>query len=146
MKQHLQQLLEEAIQGLQEAEQLAKELLAYEIRIDHSRDKKHGDYASNIALLLAKQAGQNPRELAALLVKQLPASEKIKKIEIAGPGFINFFVNEAIHQHIVKEILEAGDSFGHSDRGEKIPVHLEFVSANPTGPLHVGHGRGAAYG
>lgn len=146
MKQHLEELIKEAIKRLQETEQLAKELLSYQIRVDRSRDKKHGDYASNIVLMLAKQANKNPRELAKALIEYLPKSEHVKKVEIAGPGFINFFVNDTAHQGVINDIFEQGDTFGRNNIGEDISVLLEFVSANPTGPLHVGHGRGAAYG
>ena len=97
MKQHLEELIQQAIKNLQETEQLAKGLLDYQIRIDRTRDKKHGDYASNIVLTLAKQAKKNPRELAKELIDHLPKSEQIKKVEVAGPGFINFFVNDSAH-------------------------------------------------
>ncbi|HKK55260.1 arginine--tRNA ligase, partial [Marinobacter sp.] len=109
-------------------------------------DKAHGDYACNIALVASKAAGCAPRELAEALVARLPQNTAIGKVEIAGPGFINFFMNTASAFAVVDAILEQADQFGrnHNGRGEKVQV--EFVSANPTGPLHVGHGRGAAIG
>lgn len=146
MKQQLQELIKQAIQTLQETDQLAKDLLAYQIRIDRSRDGKHGDYATNIALTLAKQANIDPKKLAASLIDHMPPSSFVERTELAGPGFINFFIHEAVHQNIVSKIIEKGDDFGKSNVGEGVAVHIEYVSANPTGPLHVGHGRGAAYG
>lgn len=146
MKEHLQQLLREAIQALQQTDQLAKDLLAYQVRIERARDQKHGDYASNVALGLAKQADKSPRDLAEKLIEHMPDSPYIDKVEIAGPGFINFFIHQEAHQAIVPEILDKKEEFGRLNIGEGTSVHLEFVSANPTGPLHVGHGRGAAYG
>ncbi len=146
MKEHLEKLIKQTIKSLQETEQLAKELLNYQIRIDRTRDKKHGDYASNIVLTLAKQAKKNPRELAKAFIDHMPQSDQVKKVEVAGPGFINFFVNDAAHHGVIGEIFEKGERFGCHNIGEDISVLLEFVSANPTGPLHVGHGRGAAYG
>lgn len=146
MKEHLQQLLKEAIASLQLTDHLAHELLDYQIRIERAKDEKHGDYATSVALSLAKGAKKPPRALAEELVKYLPDSPHVEKVEIAGPGFINFFIHQTAHQNIIPAILEKGDTFGQSRMGESIKVHLEFVSANPTGPLHVGHGRGAAYG
>ncbi|PRY66838.1 arginyl-tRNA synthetase [Vreelandella songnenensis] len=116
------------------------------IKVDPTKDKAHGDYATNLALMLAKPAGKNPRELAETLIAALPQSDAIQKTEIAGPGFINFFAAADAAAQIVAQVLDSGDAFGRSliGRGEKVQV--EFVSANPTGPLHVGHGRGAAIG
>jgi arginyl-tRNA synthetase len=116
------------------------------IQIDNTKDKAHGDLASNIALALAKAAQQPPRQLAEAIVKALPASPRVNKVEIAGPGFINFFLSGAAQTAVVLDILEKGTAFGRSEVGAKRKVQVEFVSANPTGPLHVGHGRGAAVG
>ncbi len=145
MKRHLQELVATALAALQDDEQLPKET-ACDIRIENSRDPRHGDYACNIALTLAKKAGRKPRELAEALVAALPPSTRVAKVEIAGPGFINFFMTPAAFQNVVKEVFEAGEAYGHSTIGADKRVQVEFVSANPTGPLHVGHGRGAAYG
>ena len=145
MKRHLQELVAAALAALQDDERLPKET-ACDIRIENSRDPRHGDYACNIALTLAKKAGRKPRELAEALVAALPPSTRVAKVEIAGPGFINFFMTPAAFQNVVKEVFEAGEAYGHSTIGADKRVQVEFVSANPTGPLHVGHGRGAAYG
>src|SRR5690606_30601721 len=116
------------------------------INVDNTKDKAHGDYASNIALLLAKEARMQPRQLAQMIVEQLPTTKQVAKTEIAGPGFINFFISEASQLEIIPLIMAAGENFGRSSAGNKQRYQVEFVSANPTGPLHVGHGRGAAYG
>ncbi|MEE8345086.1 MAG: arginine--tRNA ligase [Woeseiaceae bacterium] len=114
--------------------------------VERTRDSRHGDFTTNIAMRLAKSIGKNPRELAAQIIEHLPASELVNKVEIAGPGFINFHVSSAaFHQEIVS-ILDDGDNYGRQEAKEKPRYLLEFVSANPTGPLHVGHGRHAAYG
>jgi arginyl-tRNA synthetase len=116
------------------------------IRLDHTKDKSHGDYATNVALMLAKQANVNPKELAQTIIKQLGVAEFIEKTEIAGPGFINFFLSSESSSSVINEIIDSGKGYGVSNIGAGQSVLLEYVSANPTGPLHVGHGRGAAYG
>ncbi|MEP5763965.1 MAG: arginine--tRNA ligase [Halieaceae bacterium] len=145
MKQHLCELIEHALASLTEAGELPPGL-SPNIQLDRTRDKLHGDLASNIALTLAKPAGKAPRELAAAICAALPESAILQKTEIAGPGFINFFLTEASSAAIVSRILEQGASFGRNDSGQGQKVQVEFVSANPTGPLHIGHGRGAAVG
>ncbi len=115
-------------------------------KIDRTRDKQHGDFASNVAMVLAKSARRRPRELAELIVARLPASDRLDRVAVAGAGFINFFLSDSAFTGVVAEILAAGDGYGRSERGAGRRVQVEFVSANPTGPLHVGHGRGAAYG
>ena len=116
------------------------------INIDRTRDPQHGDFASNLALVLAKQAQLNPRVLAEKLIAALPVDPTVTKIELAGPGFINFFIDKSSQFQIIPQILADGPAFGLSKIGAGQKVQVEFVSANPTGPLHVGHGRGAAYG
>ncbi len=145
MKRHLKQLIAAALATVRKERQLPAEGEP-EIRIENSRDPRHGDYACNIALTLAKTARCKPRELAEALVSALPDSPQVAKVEIAGPGFINFFMTATAFQSVVKEVFDAGEAFGHSTIGNDKRVQVEFVSANPTGPLHVGHGRGAAYG
>lgn len=145
MRTHLKELLDEALLDLKR-EGLVPESAAQEITIERSRNPEHGHFASNLAMTLAKAARLKPRELAERLVAQLPESPQVSKVEIAGPGFINFFLAERAFQHVVKDVLKAGDDYGCVDLGEGKRVMVEFVSANPTGPLHVGHGRGAAYG
>ncbi|MDH5432556.1 MAG: arginine--tRNA ligase [Gammaproteobacteria bacterium] len=116
------------------------------IQVTHTKDKSHGDFATNIALMLAKPAQKNPRELAQLIVEQMSEQTEIEKLEIAGPGFINFFLSQAASTQIINTILEQQSQFGLSNIGEGKPIQIEFVSANPTGPLHIGHGRGAVVG
>jgi len=144
MKDQLQDLLKKCIQDLIN-EGLINEMPP-KVRLDHTKDKSHGDYATNIALMLAKQAKTSPLELAKIIVNQLEDASFIKKTEIAGPGFINFFLSDASNTSIVSEIIELGEMYGKSEIGKGQSILLEYVSANPTGPLHVGHGRGAAYG
>ena len=115
-------------------------------QVDHTRDPNHGDLATNVAMALAKRAGMPPRELAQALIDQLPANPIIIQCDIAGPGFINFRLSQASNFAVVETILSAGEHFGRSTEGSGKRVQVEFVSANPTGPLHVGHGRGAAIG
>ncbi|TVQ69798.1 MAG: arginine--tRNA ligase [Oceanospirillales bacterium] len=145
MKEHLVTLLNQAIQSLIEEGTLPAETQA-DIHIENTRDKAHGDLATNLAMTLAKAARSNPRQLAEKICAALPASDQVIKTEIAGPGFINFFLNPNAIFSVVKEILEQGKSFGRAAPNSGPRVQVEFVSANPTGPLHVGHGRGAAYG
>ena len=117
-----------------------------EILVEPAKDKKNGDFATNLALTLAKPLAKPPRTVAEAIVAALPAGGIVSKVEIAGPGFINFFLAAGALQQIVVEILNAGDAFGIDRSGTKGKAMVEFVSANPTGPLHVGHGRGAAVG
>jgi len=145
MKEQLTQLIDQALAALVKAEQLPPDL-SPRVQMDRTRDKSHGDLASNIALTLARPAGMNPRELAQLICAALPPSDLVERTEIAGPGFINFFLAEDSSQSVVRRVLEQGVAFGRSHVGAGRKVQVEFVSANPTGPLHVGHGRGAAVG
>ena len=145
MKEELARLIHEALDSLVKQGLLPTDI-APQVHIDHTRDKSHGDLASNIALSLAKPAQTKPRELAALICDALPASPLVTRTEIAGPGFINFFLSDASNQTVVSTILNQTASFGTSNTGSGRKVQVEFVSANPTGPLHVGHGRGAAVG
>ncbi|GAP64766.1 arginyl-tRNA synthetase [Mizugakiibacter sediminis] len=114
--------------------------------IERARSKEHGDFACNAALLLAKPAGRKPRELAEAIRAALPASPAVAKVEIAGPGFINFFLGAAAYHGELRAILARGAGYGRSASGGGRRAGVEFVSANPTGPLHVGHGRAAAIG
>ena len=115
-------------------------------QIDHPKDTAHGDLSCNIAMVLAKQAKIPPRDLATQLIAALPDNTLIERTDIAGPGFINFFIRASQHTAVIGAILEAKDQYGRCDIGRGRRVQVEFVSANPTGPLHVGHGRGAAIG
>ncbi len=145
MKNAIIQLVQQALDGLKADGSLAADVEA-SINIERTRDKQHGDFASNIAMMLAKSAGCSPRELAQKIVDKLPASPDLVKAEIAGPGFINFFLAADSSQRVIEDILASTDNYGRSAIGKGKAVQVEFVSANPTGPLHVGHGRGAAYG
>jgi len=116
------------------------------IQLERPRDPTHGDFATNLAMQLAKALKKNPREIANQLLAELPPSKLVTKAEVAGAGFINFTLDAGFKTDVVKAVLAEGDNFGRSNQGGWQKVQVEFVSANPTGPLHVGHGRGAAYG
>jgi len=145
MKEQVEALVTTAIESLQQEGVLPKDC-RYTLRLDRTKDKAHGDLASNIALMLAKSAGKKPRDLAQLITEKLPSSDEVVKTEIAGPGFINFFLKTSSQFTAIEKIFTEGDKFGLSNIGKGKKIQVEFVSANPTGPLHVGHGRGAAYG
>jgi len=145
LKQQLEQLLANAFAHLSSSGELPADLNA-RIQVTPSKESSQGDFASNVAMVNAKPAGLPPLKLAELLVARLQEQDWLQKIEIAGPGFINFFLQDDVNQSVVSRILEQGEAYGLSDFGNKQRVQIEFVSANPTGPLHVGHGRGAAYG
>lgn len=146
MKHKIEHLLKQAVDVLQTSGELPGDLLEVEIKVDRAKDPLHGDYASNLALVLAKPCKQAPRNIAQLLIKALPADADVEKVEIAGAGFINFFMKKNALSKIIAEVIEQGQQFGLSNIGQGKRVLVEFVSANPTGPLHVGHGRGAAFG
>jgi len=145
MKELIEKIITEAVEKLQ-GEGVLPDTLTYQVQVERCREQKHGDFASNIALTLSKQANVQARDLAQQIAEKISASPKIAKVEIAGPGFINFFLAENALQQVIEDVLEAGDAYGRSTVENGKRIHLEFVSANPTGPLHVGHGRGAAYG
>jgi len=138
-KDHLADLFRQAIAHVAPDSEIAVEL-------ERPKQTSHGDYACNAAMQLARPMKRNPREVAAQILAALPASALVEKTEIAGPGFINIFLTAAAKQALVSHILAAGADYGRTDLGRGRKVQLEFVSANPTGPLHVGHGRGAAFG
>ena len=145
MKNTIQTLLTQALSSLKSHDVIPAEL-SPKIVITRTKDRAHGDFACNLAMMLAKPAGKNPREVAQLIIDALPENDQLDKIEIAGPGFINFFVSQSSTLSIINTINTQADTFGLSNIGAGRKVQIEFVSANPTGPLHVGHGRGAAYG
>lgn len=145
MKSQIETLLKAALSQLEAAQQLPAGLEP-KFQVERTKDKQHGDFASNIAMTLAKPAGQKPRDIAQALINALPADPAINKVEIAGPGFINFYLNDGSQYEVIGRILDQGKHFGRSKVGAGKHVQVEYVSANPTGPLHVGHGRGAAYG
>ena len=145
LKQRLQTLIGRAVDTLKAQDVIAADS-ACVAQVEPARAAAHGDFASNIALLLGKEAGLPPRDLAQRIIERLPPNELIDKTEIAGPGFINFFLKKGAFQAVVREILDQRQRYGDADLGRGQRVLLEFVSANPTGPLHVGHGRAAAHG
>ncbi len=145
MKLKLETLLQQTVDSLK-SEGVLELTLNPKINVERVRDARHGDFATNLAMLLAKPAKTNPRQLAEKIISLLADDPAISKVEIAGPGFINFFINADSHNQIIKQIHETGKQFGLTNIGAGKKVQVEFVSANPTGPLHVGHGRGAAYG
>jgi len=146
VKAQLHALIAQTIRTLQDHADLPADLTPPAFVIERARSREHGDFACNVALLLAKPANAKPRELAQKLVAALPANALVEKVDIAGPGFINFFLAADAAQAQVRRILDEGDTYGHNKNGAGRTVGVEFVSANPTGPLHVGHGRNAVIG
>ena len=145
MKANIASLLDQAVAGLPELADMP-EVTSISTTVERARDSRFGDFASNVAMRLAKGAARKPRDLAQEIIDKLPASELIDKVEIAGPGFINFYVSAKAFHREVEQILSDGIRYGRQEVRETPKILLEFVSANPTGPLHVGHGRHAAYG
>jgi len=145
MKHILEQLVRQGLDTLKASGYLPADT-EVPIHIERTRDKAHGDFACNVAMTLAKPARRAPRDIAQELINSLPDAAEIDKVEIAGPGFINFFLSAAVQYQHIDNILEQTGQYGRSLLGAGKSVQVEFVSANPTGPLHVGHGRGAAYG
>ena len=145
MKQSLEELLLDAVDSLKDQGVLEPAIVA-NIQIERTRDPQHGDFSSNLAMTLSKKAGQKPRDLAQLIVGALPDSRVVAKVDIAGPGFINFHLNPQAQFSVIERVRMEKSEFGTSSIGDGKKVLIEYVSANPTGPLHVGHGRGAAYG
>ena len=146
MKDHLRELVAQSLLDLRRHGRLPHDLATPDFVIERTRSREHGDYATNVALLLAKAAGLKPRDLAEQLVATLPASQHVERVAVAGPGFINFTLARGCRLSTVRRVFEAGRDYGRQPSGSRGPVTVEFVSANPNGPLHVGHGRGAAYG
>ena len=145
MKSSIAQLVEQAVTSLPDLAEMP-EVASIRTTVERTRDPQHGDFTTNIAMRLAKSLGRNPRDIASMIIDQMPASELVDKIEIAGPGFINFRVSsKALHDELA-HVLQQGNCYGHQEIRPAPKILLEFVSANPTGPLHVGHGRHAAYG
>lgn len=145
MKEHIEELLAQSLLHLQREGVLPKEPEPA-IQLERTRSPEHGEFASNLAMVLCKAAGMPPRELAQAIIDRLPRSRQLDRTEIAGPGFINFFLNRLALSGVIKDVIRQGDRYGNLTPEKEENLTLEFVSANPTGPLHVGHGRGAAYG
>ncbi len=145
MKTLIDTLLRHALDALPE-DLVPRDARGVGIEVENTRDAQHGDFASNLAMQLAKATRQNPRKIAQALLAALPADPAIAKVEIAGAGFINFFLKDDAYHIELGKMLEHGKAYGRSQFGAGHSVLVEFVSANPTGPLHVAHGRHAAYG
>lgn len=146
MKSIVEQLVNHALEQLKKDAVIPADLQVV-IKIDPTKDKKYGDFATNVALMLAKPCKQSPQVLASKLMEALPQHALLKRTEVAGPGFINFFMEEANRaSFILNRVFDEKQNFGNSTVGVGERVLVEYVSANPTGPLHVGHGRSAAFG
>lgn len=143
---HFSDVIKTLIQGLAEAGDLPAELDLTRVSVEPPRDASHGDIATNAAMVLSKQARCNPRELAGKIAAALEGVDDIDRVEVAGPGFINMRLAPSFWQARVTEILTSGTAYGASTVGANEKVNVEYVSANPTGPLHVGHVRGAVFG
>jgi arginyl-tRNA synthetase len=146
VKEHLRELVVQAVLDLRRHGSLPADSAIPDFVIERTKSRDHGDYACNVAMLLAKSAGKKPRELADALVATLNDSTHVAKVEVAGPGFINFTISNTCRLSTIRRVLDQGENFGRALPGSREKVTVEFVSANPNGPLHVGHGRGAAYG
>ncbi|MEJ2534440.1 MAG: arginine--tRNA ligase [Gammaproteobacteria bacterium] len=145
LKNHIEALLAQSVLHLKRDGVIPADV---EVRpqLERTRSVEHGDYATNLAMVLAKPAGKPPRELAQEIIDRLPRSRQVDRMEIAGPGFVNFFLTHGAFAGVVRDVLRERESFGEEPATRQERVTVEYVSANPTGPLHVGHGRGAAYG
>jgi arginyl-tRNA synthetase len=146
VKEHLRELVAQSLLDLRRQGRLPADLPTPDYVIERTRSREHGDYATNVALLLAKATGMKPRELAEALVANFGETQHVSKLEVAGPGFINFTISQPCRLATIRKIYEQGADYGRQPAGARESVTVEFVSANPNGPLHVGHGRGAAYG
>jgi arginyl-tRNA synthetase len=145
LKYQIEQLIRAALATLP-ADILPADIVRPAVDVERARDAAHGDFATNVALQLAKPARRNPRQLAQAILDALPASDLVSKTEIAGPGFINFHLSPHAYSQELSRIFDLGAAYGYGKRGAGESTVIEFVSANPTGPLHVGHGRQAALG
>ncbi|NII10595.1 arginine--tRNA ligase [Oleiagrimonas sp. C23AA] len=146
MKQQLRELVLQALVALQQDGTLPADLKTPDFVIERTRSREHGDFACNVAMTLARAARRKPREIAEAVVAKLPENTLLAKVEIAGPGFINCFLSAQAYHQELRQIIAQGDIYGRSQTGAGHHVGVEFVSANPTGPLHVGHGRNGALG
>jgi arginyl-tRNA synthetase len=144
IERELDRLIRDAI--VRASSELGIEHPPEEVEVQRPRQREHGDYATNVALALAREAGRSPREVAEVLVANLPESEHVTKAEIAGPGFINFFVTAGWLYKVLEDIRRQGEAYGTLEAEQPEHVQVEFVSTNPTGPLHVGHARNAVVG
>jgi arginyl-tRNA synthetase len=146
VKTQLRARIEQAIDRLRERELVPGDLASPDFVIERPKDRSHGDFSSNVAMLLAKPARSNPRAIAQALTQALPTGDDIDSVDIAGPGFLNFRLSMAAWQRQLQMIHRQGAAYGRNDSGRGHRAGVEYVSANPTGPLHVGHGRAAVIG
>ncbi|MEJ2717864.1 MAG: arginine--tRNA ligase, partial [Deltaproteobacteria bacterium] len=148
MKEVIRELVREALSSATRRGMIALgDVESLPIEVTRSKEPKFGDYTTNAAMVMASRAGLKPRDLAAIITENVPDNRAVlEKSEIAGPGFINFFLAPRVWTDALHRIHEAGERYGHAEAAQQARILLEFVSANPTGPLHVGHGRGAAVG
>lgn len=145
MKSSIAQLVAQALSNLPQFAD-SPEIASIDATVERTRDARHGDFTTNVAMRLAKSQGANPRDIAGQIIEKIPQSDLVDKVDVAGPGFINFYLSNTALQHELVGILQEGFCYGHRPLRKKPKILLEFVSANPTGPLHVGHGRHASYG
>ncbi len=145
MKRSIEHLIEQAIQVLKQSGDIQNDIVV-DFKVERTQDAGHGDFATNVALVLAKPCRMAPRKIAELLVPAIPSHPLLERVDIAGPGFINFFMRATERAQVIATALSEGEAFGRSNLGQGKRVLVEYVSANPTGPLHVGHGRSAAFG
>jgi len=145
MKRLVANLVNDALASLPELQEVAADL-SMESTVERTRDASHGDFSTNVAMRLAKAARKSPRDIATSIISALAENDSVEKVEIAGPGFINFYLSPAAFHAQIASILEQGENYGRQAAKSTPKILLEFISANPTGPLHVGHGRLAAYG
>ncbi len=145
MKEHLEELLAQSLMHLQR-EGVLPQGSELEPQLERTRSPEYGEFASNLAMTHAKTAGMPPRDLAQAIIDRMPKSRQVDHMEVAGPGFINIFLHRCALTGVIKDVLRQGEDYGRLLRGARNRITVEYVSANPTGPLHVGHGRGAAYG
>ena len=145
MKRTVEQLIHQVLQVMTQSGTIPNDLVV-DFKVERTQDSSHGDFATNVALVLAKPCGMAPRKIAELLVPAIAAHPLLERVDIAGPGFINFFMRATERAQVIATALNEGAAFGRCDFGQGKRVLVEYVSANPTGPLHVGHGRSAAFG
>jgi arginyl-tRNA synthetase len=149
VKDHLRELVAQALLDLRRVGRIPADLVLPDFVIERTKTREHGDYATNVALLLGKRIGMNPMALAEALITNMDTNDEskhIEKVTVAKPGFINFTISKRCLLSTVRRVFEAGADYGRQPADSRESVTVEFVSANPNGPLHVGHGRGAAYG
>ncbi len=143
---HVETKISAALEALKTDDVLPNGLNVQGVEVQEPRDPAHGDVASNAAMVLAKRAGMKPRDIATALAGQLADDEDFVTVDVAGPGFLNIRLKDSLWQDVLSNILADGDTYGDSDLGSGMSAHVEFVSANPTGPMHIGHCRGAVFG